>query len=199
MKDFMISKMISKPRPLTGFLLALEIVVMDQVSKWLMLEYVLKEHVQPHGPRSGFIDWILSAPPRLPPMSVEVWPFFNFVMVWNEGISFGLFQGSTVWILVGLAAAITIAFSVMIFKATHWLPLISMAMVIGGAVGNIIDRIRFGAVADFLDFHAFGYHYPAFNVADCGITLGIAMLVIDGLFLEPKRTKKLHAKQSVAA
>jgi signal peptidase II len=67
-------------------------------------------------------------------------------------------------------------------------------MVIGGAVGNVIDRFRFGAVADFFDFHVAGWHYPAFNIADCGITVGIALLVIDGVFLEPKRSKKVEAQ-----
>jgi signal peptidase II len=58
----------------------------------------------------------------------------------------------------------------------------AIGMVIGGALGNVIDRLRFGAVADFLDFHVLGYHWPAFNVADTGISVGVALIVIDGLF-----------------
>jgi signal peptidase II len=55
-------------------------------------------------------------------------------------------------------------------------------MVIGGALGNVVDRLRFGAVTDFLDFHVLGYHWPAFNVADTGISVGVALIVIDSLF-----------------
>jgi signal peptidase II len=55
-------------------------------------------------------------------------------------------------------------------------------MVIGGALGNVVDRLRFGAVTDFLDFHVLGYHWPAFNVADSGISVGVALIVIDSLF-----------------
>jgi signal peptidase II len=66
---------------------------------------------------------------------------------------------------------------------------LGIGLIIGGAVGNVIDRLRFGAVADFLDLHAFGYHWPAFNVADTGITVGAAVLVLDSLFAGAERPK----------
>lgn len=185
---------LSESKSLVGFSLALDIVILDQLSKWLILEFVMRKQVQPNVPGMGLLDWIANPPARLPFGSVEVLPFFNLSMVWNEGISFGLFHGSGIWILVGLALLITVVFSVWMTRATGWLQTISLAMVIGGAVGNVIDRLRFGAVADFFDFHVAGWHYPAFNVADCGITVGIALLVIDGVFLEPKRSKKAEAQ-----
>jgi signal peptidase II len=127
--------------------------------------------------------------------SIEVLPFFNLTMVWNEGISFGMFHGTGIWILVGLSLIITAIFSVWLTRATVWLQAVSLALVIGGAIGNVIDRLRFGAVADFFDFHALGWHYPAFNIADCAIVVGIALLVIDGIFFEPKRTKSAEEGQ----
>ncbi len=187
----------SHSKPAVGFSLALDIVILDQLSKWLILEYVIRAQVQPHGMAVGLLAWIKQAPPRFPYASVELLPFFNLTMVWNEGISFGLFHGSGIWLLVGLAMVITVVFSVWLTKAKGWLQAVSLAMVIGGAIGNVIDRLRFGAVADFFDFHIGEWHYPAFNVADCGIVVGIALLVIDGIFLEPKRNKR--AEQGEAA
>ncbi len=67
----------------------------------------------------------------------------------------------------------------------------ALGAVVGGAIGNLIDRVRFGAVADFLDVHAFGYHWPAFNIADAAITIGVAMLIFDSVFgaAEHRRTQ----------
>ncbi len=188
---------LSSSKPMVGFSLALDIVVLDQLTKWLLLEYILKAEIQPNGLRAGLWDWIMKAPPRLPAgTQVEVLPFFNLTMVWNEGVSFGLFHGSGVWILSGIALAIAAGFSVWLCRATGWLQAVALSMVIGGAIGNVIDRFRFGAVADFFDFHVMGWHYPAFNIADCGIVVGVAFLVIDGLFLEPKRSRKTQEAQA---
>lgn len=180
---------LSSSKPIVGFSLALDIIVLDQLSKWLILEYVMRKEIQPNAQPLGLWEWLIDAPPRFPPASIELLPFFNLTMVWNEGISFGLFQGSGIWILSGLALLITVIFSVWLTRAQGWLQAVSLALVIGGAIGNVIDRVRFGAVADFFDFHVMGWHYPAFNVADCAIVVGIALLVFDGVFLEPKRNK----------
>lgn len=181
---------LSRSKPVIGFSLALDILVLDQLSKWLITEYILRPQVQPHGIQAGLLDWIMKAPPRLPFASVELFPFFNLTMVWNEGISFGLFHGSGIWILSGLSLIITVLFSVWLTKVNNWLQTIALGLVIGGAIGNVIDRFRFGAVADFFDFHVMGWHYPAFNVADSAIVIGIALLIIDGIFFEPKRNKQ---------
>lgn len=176
-------------KQLVGFALILDLIILDQVSKWLVLEYVLKPAALPGTEPYGILEWFAAPPLRLPPVSVELLPFFNLVMVWNEGVSFGLMQMQTPYILISLALVISLFFAGWLLKAQTWFQAIALAMVIGGALGNVIDRLRLGAVADFLDFHAFGLHYPAFNVADSCITLGIAFLVFDGLLLEPKRKK----------
>ncbi len=164
---------------LIGLGLIIDFIILDQISKWLVLEHFFKPRLQ--GESLGFFDWITS-PYRLPPISVEIMPSFNLTMVWNQGISFGLFQSGNPWPLIIMASAIVIVFSVWLYRSTSWLETISLSMVIGGAIGNIIDRLHFKAVADFLDFYIGGWHYPAFNVADSCISVGIVMLVTYNLF-----------------
>ena len=176
-------------KQIIGYAAILDIIILDQLSKWAVLEYILKPAGTPDAEKLGLIEWISTTQPKLPPVSIEILPFFNLVMVWNHGVSFGMFQGGNPMILIGIAVIISIFFGIWLFKADTWLQTIALAMVIGGALGNVIDRLRFGAVADFLDFHANGWHYPAFNLADSCITVGIAFLVFDGLILEPKRRK----------
>ena len=75
------------------------------------------------------------------------------------------------------------------FKEKQAFAKFALALILGGAVGNIIDRIRFGAVIDFLDFHAFGYHWPAFNVADSAICLGVMLLLYQMIFMKKEKAK----------
>ncbi|MFA5592729.1 MAG: signal peptidase II [Micavibrio sp.] len=185
---------LSGSKPIVGFSLALDVLVLDQLSKWLILEYVMRREIQPHAHPNSLWEWITDAPSRLPFASVEIAPFFNLTMVWNEGISFGMFHGTGIWLLVGLSLLISVLFAVWLTRAKSWLQAVSLALVIGGALGNVLDRLRFGAVADFFDFHFAGWHYPAFNVADSAIVVGIALLVIDGIFFEPKREQRNEAK-----
>ena len=138
--------------------------------------------------------WIvhdIMAPPRI----IEVSSFFNIVMVWNRGASFGLFSSQSPWtpvLLCSVAVIISIALGIWMYKAkSPWLAT-ALGMMIGGALGNAIDRVIFGAVADFLDFHAYGYHWPAFNVADMAISIGVVMLLFDGL-IEKRRDNRLEA------
>ena len=124
---------------------------------------------------------------------VEVLPFFNLVTVWNYGVSFGLFNsGSTAgsWIFVLVACAIVAVLAYWMRRSDRVLPAAALGMVMGGAVGNVVDRLRLGAVFDFLDFHAFGWHWPAFNIADSAITVGVALLFIDSLFGGADQGKK---------
>lgn len=121
---------------------------------------------------------------------VTVAPFFNLVLVWNKGISFGLFNAHSdfgPYLLIALSLVISVFFAVWLLRADNRPLYISISIIIGGAIGNVIDRLRFGAVVDFLDFHAFGWHWPAFNIADSAICVGIAFIVLDGLFFEPRR------------
>jgi signal peptidase II len=125
--------------------------------------------------------------------AVVVLPFFNLVTVWNHGVSFGMFNsgaGASSWAFVGLALAIVAALAVWVIRAERMLPAVALGLVIGGAIGNVIDRVRLGAVFDFLDFHAAGWHWPAFNVADSAITVGVALLLLDSLFGGAEQGKK---------
>ena len=171
--------------PIIFFGFALDLVILDQLSKWAVSEYLIRQE----GGAIDLISWLLQAPERLPFHKIEVLPFFNLVMVWNQGVSFGLFNHDTDYgalVLIILALAISAGFTVWLFRSTHMLQMTGLALVIGGAIGNVIDRFRFGAVMDFLDFHAFGYHWPAFNVADSAIVIGVVVLMIHALFYEER-------------
>ncbi|SRR5690606_4549191 len=124
------------------------------------------------------------------PGGIEVTSFFNIVMVWNRGVSFGMFAGDGMrWILVGVTALISIFIFLWLRKATNRLLAISLGLVLGGAIGNIIDRIRLGAVADFFDFDLIFMRWPAFNVADMAIVVGVALLLLENLFHGRKSDK----------
>lgn len=161
-----------------GLLVALAVLVADQATKWAVL---------------GPID--LDA--RMPGI-IEVTGFFNLVMVRNYGVSFGMFAddaGTTRWALVVLALGVTAALLVWLRRVERRFPAAAIGLVIGGAVGNVIDRLRFGAVVDFLDLHVLGYHWPAFNVADSAITIGVVLLVADGLFGRPAQGATLKPEE----
>jgi signal peptidase II len=111
-------------------------------------------------------------------------PFFNLVLVWNRGISFGLFSHHPEWmpwILLGLTSLMTLVLACWLSRTPRRLTQIGLSMVIGGAMGNIIDRLHYGAVVDFLDFHLFGRHWPAFNIADSAIFIGVVFLLWDSV------------------
>ena len=85
-------------------------------------------------------------------------------------------------LLIALALVISVALLIWLWRVENRLVAVAIGMVLGGALGNVIDRFRFQAVVDFLDFHAFGYHWPAFNVADSAISIGVGLLLYDALF-----------------
>ena len=158
-----------RPHVRLGLALAAAVVAVDQVSKWVM------------------VAWVMD-----PPRTIPVLPFFNLVMAWNRGVSFGLMASDEAagrWLLSAVAIVITGALVVWLARVRHRLPAVAIGLVIGGAVGNLIDRLVRGAVADFLDFHVAGYHWPAFNVADSAITAGVVLLVVDGLFVHRESRK----------
>lgn len=173
-------------RRLIAYGLIIDFIILDQISKWIILEYVFKDRltIEP----LGIVDW-LSSTLRLPFISVELTSFFNLTMVWNEGISFGLFQSGNPWPLTIIALLISVIFGAWLYRSKSWIETISLSMVIGGALGNVIDRLHFGAVADFLDFHINNWHYPAFNIADSLISIGIVILVVNSLFFDPRNKK----------
>lgn len=116
---------------------------------------------------------------------VPLTPFFNLVHVHNTGAAFSLFADQPGWqrgFFVGIALLAT-AVILYLLRKTAGRPMFSaaLALILGGAVGNVIDRVLYGHVIDFLDVYAGAWHWPAFNVADSAITLGAVMLIWDGM------------------
>jgi signal peptidase II len=148
-----------------GLAAAAAVVIIDQLSKAAVL---------------GFFS-------GSPPGAHEaITPFFNLVLTYNRGISFGLFNtpgGMNVLLFPLLAAIIVTMLILWLRRVESPFLAVAIGLVIGGAVGNVIDRVRLGAVVDFLDFYLGAWHWPAFNVADSAICLGVAAMLLDGLLL----------------
>ena len=145
-----------------GALGALLVLIADQASKWWVLDVF---HLQARG-------------------SVELLPVLNLTMVWNQGVTFGLFHQDTAagpWILAGVALAVVVLLGVWLARAESTLVATALGAIAGGAIGNVIDRVRFGAVVDFIHAHAFGWSWYVFNIADAAIVCGVAALLLDGL------------------
>lgn len=122
---------------------------------------------------------------------IEVTGVFNLVAVWNRGVSFGVLGGGALppWLLALFAVGIAVGLAFWLARVdTPWLGT-AIGLIIGGAVGNVIDRLALGAVFDFLDFHLDHHHWPAFNLADAAITAGVAVLLIDSLLIRRERHK----------
>ncbi len=148
-----------------GLLVAIGVIIFDQISKFVILNYVVNE------------------------TAVAVWPFFNLIKAWNTGVSFSMFDNYGVLGVIGL---VFVALIIVVFLL-RWLKTeqskfmqIALGFVIGGAIGNVIDRVRFGAVFDFLDVYVGAYHWPAFNVADSFICIGAIMLIFQEFFNKGK-------------
>jgi signal peptidase II len=105
---------------------------------------------------------------------VEVNSILNLVHVWNRGVSFGMFSSFEYsnFLFLGLSMLITLALIFLLFKEDSALYSVSYSLIIGGAIGNMLDRARYGGVFDFIDFHISSYHWPAFNMADSFIFVG---------------------------
>lgn len=158
-----------------GLGLAALTLILDQLSKWWIL-------------------YELDLPARRNVPLFEIGPIgLDLTMVWNRGVTFGLLSGDSQWnqfILAGLAALIAAVLLRWLWRAESGLVAVALGLVIGGAIGNIIDRFRFGAVVDFVDAYAYGWHWYVFNVADAGIVIGVTLLLIDALFRpSPKSTQ----------
>lgn len=148
-----------------GLPLALAVLAVDQLSKlWLL----------------GLVG---------PYEAIRLLPFFNLVMVWNTGVSFGMLGGAELgpWPFVALSALITAGLLVWLWRLEGRLLAAAVGAVIGGAVGNMVDRVVYGAVADFFDFHLMGYHWPAFNVADAAIVVGVALIILEAFLGQRRR------------
>ena len=123
---------------------------------------------------------------------IAVTDFFNLVFVLNPGAAFSFLAGAGGWqkpVLLAFGAIVSAALAFWLVRSPMTrLAAFGFAAVLGGALGNVIDRVRHGAVVDWLDFHAAGWHWPAFNVADMGITVGAAALILDALFIAPRKS-----------
>jgi signal peptidase II len=145
-----------------GALAAVLVVILDQISKWVILTRVMD-----------------------PPAAITILPIFDLVLAWNRGVSFSMFSSDAAhapYFLAGFAILVTLLLGFWLTRVKTPLPAWGLGLVIGGALGNVIDRLRFGAVVDFLYFHYAGWGWPAFNLADSAITVGVGLLLIDGLF-----------------
>lgn len=165
------------PRKVDYLFLSLGILVLDQWTKWL---------VEVHLPHSA-------SHPVVP-------GFLNLTHVKNTGVAFGLFasQGSNggAWLLVvmGLVALAAVFLYFHFAPARNRLLLSSLALIVGGAVGNLVDRLASGAVTDFVDVYVGTYHWPAFNVADSAITVGIGLMIVDS-FRPHHRARQQEAQE----
>ncbi len=144
------------------YLVAL-VALCDQLSKW----WIVNEEMQPE------------------PHLVRVTSFLNFGLVWNKGITFGFLNRVDHHLMAYFLAAVAV---VIVFLLARWLwrttsmaVTIALGFIMGGAIGNVIDRIHYGAVVDFLDFYYRDYHWYAFNVADAAIVTGVGLLLLDSL------------------
>jgi signal peptidase II len=154
-----------------GLSVAAVVIGLDQLSKWWIRVVVMD-----------------------PPRDIPITPFFNIVYARNTGVSFSLFRADSPvgqWLLSAVALAIVAGLLVWMRRLNRAWPVIALGLIVGGAVGNVIDRLRLGFVFDFLDFYWNGYpHFATFNLADSAITVGVAMLLIDGLFGRAEKAKK---------
>jgi signal peptidase II len=152
-----------------GLCIAAVVVILDQLSKAVVLAFLAGD---------GLDD------------GTRVAPFFNLVLTFNRGVSFGLFNtagsggGPDALIFSLVAAAIVCGLVWWLSRAATPLLAVAIGLIVGGAVGNVVDRIRLGAVVDFVDFHLGSWHWPAFNLADSAICVGVAAMLLDGLLLQ---------------
>jgi signal peptidase II len=151
-----------------GLFVAALVIVLDQLTKAAVLAFFVHR---------GLDD------------GTRVAPFFNLVLTYNRGVSFGLFNAASggrrdALLFSLVAGAIVAGLLWWLARAQSRLLAVAIGLIIGGAVGNVADRIRLGAVVDFLDFHLQSWHWPAFNLADSAICLGVAAMLLDGLLLQ---------------
>lgn len=151
---------------LRGLTAAAAVVILDQLSKIAILKFFAG-----HGVAQPM--W-------------RVTSFFDLVLTFNRGMSFGLFNSASGLnaLLFSLAAAAIVAVLCWwLSRVVHPFLAIAIGLIIGGAIGNVVDRLRYGAVVDFLYFHVGSWYWPAFNFADSAICVGVAAMLLDGLLL----------------
>ena len=149
---------------LLGLVIAGLVIVFDQISKYYVLHHFL-----------GFNSYI------------QFGDYFNVVRAWNTGVSFSMFNNYGnigAYILSAVAIAVVIALFVWLRTEKSKLVQVALGMIMGGAIGNVIDRLRLGAVFDFLDVHIGEHHWPAFNVADSFICIGAGLIILSAIIMK---------------
>jgi signal peptidase II len=163
--------------PAVGGVVALAVVLVDQIVKAGVLSYSARPDVDP----------------------TPLTPFLDLALRWNRGISFSLFARDSALgqiALVALTLTVTGVLAVWLLRIRSRLPAVGLGLIIGGALGNAIDRVVHGAVVDYLDLHAFGRHFFVFNVADAAINIGVALLILD-LLSAPGAPKQSKSREPV--
>ncbi len=146
-----------------GVLVAILAFVSDRLHKWWMLDVYA---IELRG-------------------KVEITSFFDLVMAWNKGVSYGLFQAESMGaraILIIFALGVVTGLGLWLARMLHPIGAIALGLIIGGAIGNVYDRFAYGAVADFFSFHAFGFYWYIFNIADVWIVLGVGLILLESLY-----------------
>ena len=143
---------------LLGLVVAFFSLLLDQLSKFWIDTQILAERTM-----------------------ISVTDYFNLIKVWNKGVSFSMFNGygdSGSIILCGVATVISAILLYWMYHEDRKIKIFGLGLIVGGALGNVVDRLHFGAVMDFLDFHYENHHWPAFNLADSFICVGAFLLII---------------------
>lgn len=156
-----------KPALRLGLITALAVGITDWLSKYLILH-------------------VIQLPAR---RNIQILPFFDLTMVWNRGVSFGMLQADSPlarWVLIGFTLAVSLGVLIWLYRNEDRLSALALGGILGGALGNIHDRLVYGAVADFFDFHLLGAHWYVFNVADAAISTGVALLLIRSFWFADK-------------
>ena len=158
-----------------AFVVAVLIFLFDQAVKWLVT-YPLQLQRRDH---------------------IDLLPFFDLQWVENRGVSLGLMPADSElgrWLLVGMTAGIATFVAVWLWKERRRQDSVALAMILGGALGNIVDRVRFGYVVDYADFHIGGYQpFLVFNIADAAITIGVLLLLVRALLMRDGKSPKKEA------
>lgn len=150
-------------------LIAILALIIDQLTKWIAHDYLWN-----------------------PFTYIRLTDFLNLTPVQNSGVSFGLFQSDSnlgVWVISVFSLIITAGLAFWMIRSKRTWVVVALGLIIGGALGNVIDRLRLGWVIDFIDFHVANWHWPAFNIADATISIGVLIMFIDGLS-KPSKTPK---------
>ena len=153
-----------------GFLIASVVLIFDQISKyWVMNVFLGQKAYESFG------------------------EYFNIVRAWNTGVSFSMFNNYGnlgAWGVTGIALVIVGVLIYWLRKEKEKFMQVALGMIIGGALGNVIDRVRFGAVFDFLDIHLADSHWPAFNLADSFICLGAGLIILHSVIVKFRKEEK---------